>query len=35
MIGLLLEGQRLELLDQADTFGKTAPSDQKSVLSVL
>jgi len=35
MIVLLLEGYRLELLDQADLFGKPAPSHQKGMLSVL
>ncbi len=35
MIVLLLEGHRLELLDQADLFGKPAPSHQKGMLSVL
>jgi hypothetical protein len=35
MIVLLLEGQRLESLDQANVFGKPAPSYQKGMLSVL
>ncbi len=35
MIVLLLEGQSLELLDQADVFGKPAPRHQKGVLSLL
>lgn len=35
MILLLLEGQSLKLLDQAEVFGKPAPSHQKGVLSVL
>ena len=35
MIGLLLEGHRLELLDQADVFGKPAPNHQKGVLRVV
>jgi len=35
MIGLLLEGHRLELLDQAEVFGKPAPRHQKGMLSVL
>ena len=35
MIVLLLEGQSLELLDQADVFGKPTPSHQKGMLSVL
>ncbi len=35
MILLMLEAQSLELLDQADVFGESAPSYQKDVLSVL
>jgi hypothetical protein len=35
MIVLLLERQRLELLDQAEVFGKPAPSHQKGMLSLL
>lgn len=35
MIVLLLEGERLELLDQTEVFGKPAPGYQKGVLSVL
>ena len=35
MIALFLEGHCLESLDQADVFGKPAPSYQKGMLSVL
>jgi len=35
MIGLLFEGHSLEVLDQAEMFGKPAPSHQKGVLRVL
>src|SRR5712691_8756661 len=35
MIVLLLEGQSLELLYQADVFGKPTPSHQKGMLSLL
>ena len=35
MIGLLFEGHSLEVLDQAEMFGKPAPSHQKGVLRVI
>ena len=35
MIVFLLEGQSLELLNQAEVFGKPAPNHQKGVLRLL